>query len=229
MKKKIVLVSGGMDSAVVLAKAVEEFGNENIIGLNLFYGQRHAGEILCAQSIASHYEVELMEVDVSAAFSNISSALLPHSGIEIDDNQDKNKVGSTFVPGRNIIFLAIAGGIADSIGADRVMYGAHADDHSGYPDCTTIFAEKMCEALAEGTENNVFIDAPFVHMHKEDIVEEGIRLGVPFENTLSCYRGLDPACGTCPTCQLRIEAFKAGGYIDPLEYCVDIDWGNRDA
>lgn len=216
--KVIVLVSGGMDSAVVLAHAVNDLGKENVIGLNMYYGQRHDIEIHCARQIAHYFGIELLEVDISAAFSNISSALLSHSNIDIDDNQDKNKVGSTYVPARNSIFLSIAAGIADSTGAQQILYGAHADDHSGYPDCTTDFYEKMRLALMSGTDHNVELVAPFVKFHKSKIAEVGYKLGVPFHLTHSCYRGEVPACGTCPTCQLRLEAFDEAGLVDPLEY-----------
>jgi len=229
MSKVLVLLSGGMDSAVVLGKVVNAYGAENVVALNMFYGQRHTREIECAKDIAKHYDVKLMEMDISSAFAGISSALLSHSSIEIEDDQDKNKVGSTYVPGRNSIFLSIAAGIADSIGAEFVYYGAHADDHSGYPDCTTAFVEKMTEALIEGTDNGVRIQAPFVKYHKSQIVKDGIAIGVPFEMTHSCYRGEYPACGTCPTCQLRLEAFKEAGQIDPINYKGDFDEEDSDS
>jgi 7-cyano-7-deazaguanine synthase len=219
MSKVIVLLSGGMDSATVLAHALSVANDgDEVIALNMHYGQRHNIELECARNIAKYYDVEYIELDISSAFKNISSALLPHSGIEIDDNQDKNQIGSTYVPGRNIIFLSIAAGIADSIGAQYVYYGAHRDDHSGYPDCTVEFFKHMTRAVYAGTKNEVTLMAPYIFSPKRAIVEDGMRYGVPFELTHSCYRGERPACGTCPTCKLRLEAFKEAGYEDPIEY-----------
>lgn len=215
--KAIVLLSGGMDSAVCAAIARKEF-NE-VIALNMFYGQKHSVERQCARRLVQKLGLNgYQEMDLTSVFTHMKSSLLALSGIEIDDAQPKDQIGATYVPGRNIIFLAIAAGIVDSIGASAVYIGAHSEDHGGYPDCRVAFIDSMTHAIQHGTVSGVKIIAPFLLLRKADIVREGVRLGVPFEETHSCYRGERPACGTCPTCQLRLEAFKSAGYKDPLPY-----------
>ncbi|UKM63141.1 queuosine biosynthesis protein [Weizmannia phage Youna2] len=217
MSKALVLLSGGMDSAVCAAIAKET--HEEVHALNIFYGQRHAVEIEAAKALTKELQLDsYTELDLSQTFQNFKSALVLASGIEVDDNQDKNKVGSTYVPARNSILLSVAAGFADSMGYDYVYYGAHSEDHNGYPDCRPEYFTHMFQALKHGTDRGVEIVAPFINKHKSDIVKAGMKRGVPFEITHSCYRGERPACGTCPTCQVRLEAFAQAGYTDPLEY-----------
>lgn len=217
MTKAIVLLSGGMDSAVTAALAREQ--DDVVVALNMYYGQRHCIERECAKVQASLlYLDDYIEMDLTSLFSYMKSALLPLSGIEVDDDQPKNQVGATYVPGRNSIFLAVAAGIADSIGASYVYYGAHKDDHSGYPDCRPDYYKAMQEALRLGTARGVTLKAPFIDLKKSDIVRIGIAHGVDFTFTYSCYRGEKPSCGTCPTCQLRLQAFAEAGYEDPIDY-----------
>jgi 7-cyano-7-deazaguanine synthase len=217
MSKAIVLLSGGMDSAVTAAVARRE--NEEVIALNAYYGQKHSVERECARKLVGLLKLDgYIELDLSFIFTHMRSSLLRLSNIPIDDNQPKNEVGATYVPGRNSIFLSIAAGIADSMGAQFVYYGAHQEDHAGYPDCRAEYFVAIRDALRLGTKNEVVLKAPFITKPKSYIVRTGIELGVPFEHTHSCYRGERPACGTCPTCQIRLQAFAEAGIEDPLPY-----------
>jgi len=220
--KAVVLLSGGMDSTTLAALARSKF--DEVHALNVYYGQRHAVEIESARAVAVYLKLNsLLERNIEGCFQNSS---LLKNGPDIDDNQDKNTVGATYVPARNSVLLSIAAGYADSIGAQFVYYGAHAEDHAGYPDCRPEYYEAISKALSLGTRNGIQVEAPFILDSKSDIVKHAAKLRAPLHLTHSCYRGAKPACGTCPTCQLRIEAFKKAGFIDPVPYAIDIDWGN---
>ncbi|AYJ75568.1 glutamine amidotransferases class-II / queuosine biosynthesis ATPase [Bacillus phage BSTP8] len=222
MSKALVLLSGGMDSCTCAAIAKEN--HDEVHALNVFYGQRHAVEIESAKQITKALELDsYTELDLSDTFKNFKSALVLNAGIEVDDNQDKNSVGATYVPARNSILLSAAAGFADSKGYDVVYYGAHAEDHNSYPDCRPEYFYAMKEALRLGTDRGVVIEAPFIELHKSDIAKIGTELNVPFGLTHSCYRGERPACGTCPTCVVRLEAFKEAGLVDPLNYATDLN------
>lgn len=216
MTKALVLLSGGMDSAVCAAVAKES--HEEVHALNMYYGQKHSVEIDCARDIADELRLtSYNELDLSSMFKDLNSSLLQH-GDSIDDDLKKGLVGSTYVPARNSILLSIAAGYADSLGIDFICYGAHAEDGDGYPDTTPEFFGYMFKALEQGTASKVQIQAPFITSKKSDIVQVGIDKGVPFELTHTCYRGQRPACGGCPSCQLRLESFAEAGYEDPIEY-----------
>lgn len=224
--KVVVLLSGGMDSTTVAAMAVQQHGADNVHALNMYYGQKHAVEKLSAQAVVEHLGIDNYTLkDISTVYKGLqfASSLL-EGGPEVDDNQQKNQVGATFVPARNSILLSIAAGYADAVGANQILYGAHSEDHNGYPDCRPEFITAMSRALSLGTVNGVIVNAPFGAFHKADIVRAAARVKAPLQLTHSCYRGHQPACGTCPTCELRIDAFKTAGYIDPIEYEIDIDW-----
>lgn len=216
--KGIVLLSGGMDSAVCLAIARTQC--QEIIALNVFYGQRHDIEIKCAKQLAEFYHADYKELDLSHTFMNFTSALLKASNIPISNTQIKNEIGATYVPARNSILLSVAAGYADTIGAKVVYYGAHAEDN-GYPDCSLAYFEAMKSALFHGTHNNIILRAPFITKRKSDIVTVGTTLGVPFEKTYSCYKGEQRPCGECPTCRARLEAFRIAKCVDPLEYAQE--------
>lgn len=225
--KTVVLLSGGVDSSTCLALAVEKAGRENVLAVNMFYGQRHAREIRSACDIAGFYGVDMMELDLSRIFEKSECSLLAHSGNSIPEEEYAEQIKktggkpvSTYVPFRNGLMLSAAASVAVSVGAERIMYGAHADDAAGnaYPDCSVAFTEAINQAIREGTDGQVEVDAPFVMMNKAQVVREGLRLGVPYELTWSCYEGREKPCGRCGTCIDRIKAFEANGVKDPLQY-----------
>lgn len=224
--KILVLSSGGVDSTTCLGLAVEEAGPEEVLALSIYYGQKHDREIRSAKDVAAYYGVERMELDLSTIFSDSNCSLLKQSSEEIPQEsyaQQIEKTGgqapvSTYVPFRNGLFLSAAASIALSRGCSKIMYGAHADDAAGaaYPDCSIQFVEAMNQAITEGTGGLLRLEAPFVSVSKAEVVKTGLRLGVPYELTWSCYEGGDKPCGHCGTCIDRKRAFEQNGVCDPL-------------
>lgn len=223
--KALVLFSGGVDSTTCLAMAVEKYGSDNVIALSISYGQKHEREIESAESIAKHYNVKLLYINLAKLFIYSDSSLLSHSDKEIPHDEyaaqlEKNNGSpvTTYVPFRNGLFLSTAASIAISKGCEVIYYGAHGDDAAGsaYPDCSDAFNEAMNKAIYEGSGKSVRIEAPFVNKTKADIVREGLRLNAPYEYSWSCYEGNEKPCGECGTCRDRIKAFKANGVDDPL-------------
>lgn len=223
--KALVLSSGGVDSTTCLALACKEFGNENVISLSIFYGQRHNKEIAAARAVAKYYKVEHIELDLSPMFQYSDCSLLSHSEKNIPQEsyaeqlkETDGKPVSTYVPFRNGLFISSAASIALSKGCSRIYYGAHADDAAGnaYPDCSEVFNEAMNKAVYEGSGRQLKIVAPFVKYNKAEVVKLGLELKVPYEFTWSCYEGGDTPCGVCGTCRDRIAAFEANGVKDPL-------------
>lgn len=223
-KKAVVLLSGGIDSTTCLAQAVEEYGAENILALNVFYGQKHDRELQSAVRVADFYEVQYMHQDLADVFRLSDCTLLkgrediPHKAYA--EQTDGKMPVSTYVPFRNGLFLSYATAIALSVGAHEVWYGAHKDDAAGaaYPDCSTIFAMYMGRAINEGTGHQVSMRAPLIDLNKAGVVQMGLALKAPYHLTWSCYEGGDKACGTCGTCRDRLQAFRANGIVDPIEY-----------
>lgn len=223
--KKLVLVSGGVDSTTCLGLVVKEFGKENVVALSISYGQKHDKELQCAKAVADYYQVELIQIDLAPMFAYSNCSLLSHSTEEIPKEsyaeQLKKTEGipvSTYVPFRNGLFLSSAASIALSKDCDALYYGAHADDAAGnaYPDCSQSFADAMNTAIYEGGGKQLHVIAPFVSVSKAEIVRQGLEIGVPYELTWSCYEGGDKPCGTCGTCIDRQAAFEANGTKDPL-------------
>lgn len=221
----VVLLSGGVDSATCLALAVEKYGAENVTALSTEYGQKHSKEGMYAQKIADHYGVTRLTIDLSNTMEYSDCSLLAHSGKEIqkgaysEQTDGKNPV-STYVPFRNGLFLSAAAAIGLSIGAPEIWYGAHADDAAGaaYPDCSMAFVEKINAAIMEGTAGMICVKAPYADTNKAGVVKDGLRMGVPYEYTWSCYEGGEKPCGKCGTCIDRIKAFEINGVKDPLKY-----------
>ena len=225
--KALVLVSGGLDSTTCLALAVKEYGSENVVGLSIFYGQRHDKEIKAADAVCEHYKVEHITLDLSTMFQFSDCTLLQHSDGEIPEEdyasqleKTDGKPVSTYVPFRNGLFLSSAAAIALSKGCSKIYYGAHADDAAGnaYPDCSSDFNNAMNKAIYEGSGKQLEIEAPFIGLNKSGVVKLGLELNVPYELTWSCYEGHDKACGRCGTCIDRIKAFELNGTKDPIEY-----------
>lgn len=225
--KAVVLVSGGLDSAVCLSKAVAEFGNKEVLALTIFYGQKHEKELNFAKALAADFGVEHIIRDMSLVFEFSSCPLLEKNNKEIpkgsyDELQNVEKSGtvSTYVPFRNGLFLSYATAIAYSYKAPFIYYGAHADDATGgaYPDCTAKFRNNMSAAIYDGTGEKVQLQAPLINLNKAQVVALGRSLGTPFHHTWSCYEGGEKQCGKCGTCIDRKNAFFDNGMIDPIEY-----------
>ena len=224
--KKVVLLSGGVDSTTCLALALKDTSPEDVLAVNMYYGQRHEKEMLSARKIAAYYGVELMEMDLSIIFSKSDCSLLKSSKNSIPEEtyaeqlkKTNGKPVSTYVPFRNGLMLSAAASIAVSVGAEFVFYGAHADDAAGnaYPDCSPEFARSINDAIYLGTDKQVSVIAPFIHSTKADIVREGLKLGVPYNLTWSCYEGGEKPCGRCATCIDRKKAFEQNGVSDPYD------------
>ena len=223
----LVLSSGGLDSTVCLALAVEKYGPANVLSLSISYGQKHDKELLASANVAAFYGVKHLSLDLGEIFKDSQSSLIQGASEEIPEEayaeQLKTTAGapvSTYVPFRNGLFLSSAAALAQSHGCKVVYYGAHADDAAGnaYPDTSVAFHQAMAEAIYLGTGKELTIVAPFIAKTKADVVAEGIRLGVPFVLTWSCYNGREKACGVCGTCRDRLAAFRKNGIQDPIAY-----------
>lgn len=229
--KKLVLVSGGLDSTVLLHKVVKENGADNVIALSIFYGQKHAIERDSAVWQCNRLGVDLIEADLSQMFKyNLdSSALLQGSKMNIIHKSYAEQLAdlggsgtvSAYVPYRNGLFLSFAAAVALQLDCDELFYGAHADDAAGraYPDCTEEFIMAQAEAILNGTAEKVSLTAPWWMKNKSEIVTTGLELGMTkeeFAHTWSCYEGNEETgpCGTCGTCIDRIVAFRANGIQD---------------
>lgn len=219
MPKAVVLLSGGLDSTVTLAIALDE-GME-VIALSFRYGQRHTKELGSAEAVCRHYGIEHRIIDID--LSSFRSALTDKKLEVPSGGAGKEEIPITYVPARNIIFLSIAAGICESVGAGAVYIGANAIDYSGYPDCRPEFFAAFREMLAAGTKigtegRAVEIRTPIIHFTKADIVRKGKELNVPLHLTWSCYNGGGKACGRCDSCRLRLKGFKEAGYKDEIPY-----------
>ena len=190
MKKAIVLLSGGLDSTTALYLAQSE-GFDEIYALTFQYGQKHDKELQSAQAIARAAQV-------------------------------KEHIPTTYVPARNMVFLSVAASWADALDITDIYIGVSEVDYSGYVDCREEFIRAMEQAINLGTvtgaekKHHITIHAPFMHMTKAEEVKLGLKLGVDFSLTWTCYRGGDSPCGTCDSCLLRAKAFAEAGVNDPL-------------
>ena len=220
LPRAVVLVSGGMDSAVVLAIAREQ-GFEPY-ALSVRYGQRHTSELDAADRV-SHALGAIAHKTVVVDLRSIGGSALTDD-IDVPDAGGPG-IPVTYVPARNTIMLSLALGWAEVLGAADLFCGVNAVDYSGYPDCRPEFIEAF-ERLANvatkaGVEGaGLRIHAPLLTMSKADIVREGLRLGVDFAQTVSCYRAdaEGRACGHCDACRLRADGFAAAGVPDPTRY-----------
>ncbi len=217
MEKAIVLVSGGMDSAVTLYMAKQRY---ECYALVFSYGQKASREVSCALRMARKAGIECTTLDISLPWKG--SALLDE-GVEVPGYAGKpqGEIPETYVPARNILFLSYAVSYAETIGARAVFIGAHQLDFSNYPDCREAFFDSYRDVVSKGTKSGaegrpVEIVTPIINMTKKRIVEEGLRLGVPFELTWSCYSGGESPCGSCESCMFRERAFREAGVPDPV-------------
>ena len=221
MKKAVVLLSGGLDSATTLAIAQEQ--GYACYALSLDYGQRHDAELQAAKNLASAAGVREHKI-IPLALDAIGGSALTDKNIDVPQ-QPGEGIPVTYVPARNTVFLALALGWAEVLGAWDIFIGVNAVDYSGYPDCRPAFIEAFTRlarvATRGGVEGGEFtIHAPLIEMSKAEIIREGMRLGVDYAATVSCYAAdqAGRACGLCDACRLRAEGFRAAGVEDPTRY-----------
>ena len=190
--------------------------------LSIDYGQRHRCELQRAAAICAAIDVPHQTADLSAIRPLLAGSSLTSPEIEVaEGHYTEENMKTTVVPNRNMILLALATGHALSIKADQIAYAAHSGDHAIYPDCRNEFADAMAEAIRLCDWNQVELNRPFVDWTKADIARRGAALGVPFEQTWSCYKGGELHCGRCGTCIERREAFDLAGIDDPTPYADD--------
>jgi 7-cyano-7-deazaguanine synthase len=218
--KAVCLLSGGMDSST-LAYVAKSRGYE-ILALHLNYGQRtERKELICAKKIASLLNAEAF-VEISLEyFARFGASSLTDEKIAVEAYApERLHLPDTYVPFRNANLLSIATSYAEARGADAIFIGVQSLDYSGYPDCRPQFIEAFQRVIDLGTKDTTKITlfTPFITMTKTDILNEGLKLGVPYEYTWSCYRNEEKACGTCGSCHFRKEAFAAIGKRDPIDY-----------
>jgi 7-cyano-7-deazaguanine synthase len=218
--KAVILVSGGLDSATILAMAQAQ--GYACYALAFDYGQRHRVELDAAQRVARRHQA-IFKV-VSMDLRSIGGSALTDSAIDVPTERSEG-IPVTYVPARNTVFLSIALGWAEVLGAQDIFIGINAVDYSGYPDCRPEFIQAF-QALANvatkaGIEGRPLrIQTPLLSMSKADIVREGTRLGVDYSVTVSCYQAdaQGRACGVCDSCYLRREGFTEAGVADPTRY-----------
>ena len=218
----VVLLSGGLDSYTAAAVAARE--GFDVYALTLNYGQRHARELESARSVAHALGVRRhLEMDLD--LTQIGGSALTSTAIDVPKDQpiDPTVIPSTYVPARNTIFLSIALGWAEVLGANDIFVGVNALDYSGYPDCRPEFirafeqtARLATRAGAEG--GSLTIHAPLINLSKAEIIKLGVSLGLDYGLTHSCYDPLPDGrpCGRCDSCQLRAQGFAEAGVDDPL-------------
>ena len=222
MKKGIavVLLSGGLDSTTALYWAKSEYSS--VIALSIRYGQRHVKELSAARAVARAANVKINEVEVTLPWLGGSS--LTNKRLKIP-NMPLKKIGqggvpSTYVPGRNTIFLSLAVSLADAVGASAIVIGANALDYSGYPDCRLPFINAFARVAVEGTKRGsegkpLKILAPLLRLDKKGVVQLALRVSAPLNLTWSCYAGGAHPCGRCDSCKLRAKGFSEAGLLDP--------------
>ena len=215
--KAVVLLSGGLDSATAAAQAQAD-GYE-VVALSLFYGQRHDRELDAAKAIVAALKIKTHQIlDVNLSQWGGSSLTDSSQSIPTQETED-GIIPSTYVPGRNTVFISIALSLAEAIGATSIYLGINAVDYSGYPDCRPDYLEAFQKLAALSSKAGIEgfapkLIAPLVLDSKLDIVHRALRLGVPIELTWSCYQGGDSPCGVCDSCRIRDRALVEAGRSD---------------
>jgi 7-cyano-7-deazaguanine synthase len=220
-KKAVILVSGGLDSSTVLAMAKQQ--GFDCYTLSFDYGQRHRSELFAAAKVSEAMQVEAHKV-VSLDLGTIGGSALTDTNIDVPEYETTG-IPVTYVPARNTVFLSIALGWAEVLGANDIFVGVNAVDYSGYPDCRPDYInafEQMANlATKAGVEGNkLTVHAPLIDMTKGQIIQAGLKIGVDYSVTVSCYQADEQgaACGVCDSCRLRKQGFIDAGIKDPTRY-----------
>ena len=215
--KAVVILSGGLDSTVLLYSMIRD-GNEPI-AITFNYGQKHSREIECAKRTCQELGVPHRIFDLTGLAEVFGGSSLTSSNLDVPEGHyQAENMKSTVVPNRNSIMLNLAMGFAIANDIQIVAYGAHAGDHEIYPDTRPEFVAAIQNLAKLVDYKPIDIQVPFLHWTKAEIVEYGSNLNVSFDYTSSCYNGREKACGKCGTCTERLEAFKLAGVKDTVEY-----------
>jgi 7-cyano-7-deazaguanine synthase len=219
-KTAVVLLSGGLDSTTSLYWAKAK--GYRVVALSIRYGQRHARELKSARAVARAAKVPLQEVSISLPW--LSGSSLTNKALRLPDMPlaqiGHGGVPSTYVPGRNTIFLSLAVSLADVVGAEAIVIGANALDYSGYPDCRPPYLAAFSKVAKLGTKRgsegkSLKILAPLTRLDKKGVVHLAGKVGAPLKLTWSCYAGGARQCGRCDSCKLRAKGFREAGRTDP--------------
>lgn len=224
MRKAVVLLSGGLDSTTCMGVAARE-GYE-IHPISFYYNQRHSTELESARAVAQFYgigEDRHMIVDLGRTIRGSSLTGDAEVPLGRDVEEMGSDIPSTYVPSRNIIFLAHAASYAEAIGAEAIYIGVNALDYSGYPDCRPEFVAAFQQVLNVGTKPGaegrpVRIETPLLNLSKAQISRLGTDIGAPLHLSYTCYSGTRPSCGVCDACLLRLKGFREAGLEDPIPY-----------
>ena len=222
MRRAVILISGGVDSVTLLHHIIKNLKYEQIFCLSFDYGQRHSQEIDYAKKNANKFsqvfEHEILDISFMGEFL-IGSTSLVKGGEQVPSLKDiKLNLDQpiTYVPNRNMMMLSIAASYAETKSCYELFYAAQAQDFYGYWDCTREFLCKMNETLSLNRRQPVVVKAPFVDLAKGDIIANGLKLGVNYIDTWTCYRGGAKPCLECPSCVERLKAFESNNCQDPL-------------
>jgi 7-cyano-7-deazaguanine synthase len=205
-----------MDSFTVLNKAVS--AGYEVYALSFNYGQRHVKELKVAEQVCNELGINHKIVDISAINQLIGGSSLTDNIDVPEGHYEEESMKSTVVPNRNMILLSLAVGYAVSLKANKVYYGAHSGDHAIYPDCRPEFVKKMDDVCRIANYEEIEIVCPYLNESKIEILADGLKMGLDYGKTWTCYNGREKACGKCGACQERLEAFSLNHATDPLTY-----------
>lgn len=221
MNKAVVLLSGGLDSATVLADLVAKGYACHTLAVD--YGQRHRAELVAAAAVSQSLGAQSHKV-VSIDLRAIGGSALTDDALEVPTEMGEG-IPVTYVPARNTLMLSLALGYAEVLAASAIGIGVNAVDYSGYPDCRPEFIEAFARLAQLATKAGVegqrmVIETPLMHLSKAQIIQHGMALGVDYSLTVSCYQATDAglACGVCDSCRLRQQGFAEAGVVDPTRY-----------
>jgi len=226
MRKVVMGLSGGMDSATLLGLLLSE--GADVYCCHFQYGSKHNKyEEWAVSMLSSHYKkrypgkVTNFTFDITNLFQHTTSNLLRSGGAIPEGHFEDESMKLTVVPGRNLIFSSIMAGLAETLKAQQIALGVHHGDHAIYPDCRADFILALEDVIFKSTDGTVGVIAPFLDSYKENIIATGIELDVPYILTRTCYMNQPIPCGVCGSCQERLGAFKKLGLSDPLSYRED--------
>lgn len=215
--KTIVSLSGGMDSATVLAKMRND--NHTVLTVGFYYGSKHnIYELEAAEKLARYYGKPFQIINLGEAFLGFRSDLLLSGNKIPEGHYEEESMSATVVPARNMIFISILAGLAASLGIEFVVIGVHGGDHAIYPDCRPEFIDPMAAAVLAATDHRVALMTPFLDFSKKGILKWGLKHNVPYELTRTCYKDQPMACGKCGSCVERLSSFHINGKQDPINY-----------